>query len=321
MRVLVTGATGFVGSHVTRELLLAGHSVRAIERTVSRRPSGLGAVDWVPGDILDRASLDRAAVGVEAVIHIAASLSHDARRSDEQRRVNVEGTRNTLDAAASAGVKRFVHTSSVAAIGRPAPGEIIDESHRYDWPVGLTYNQTKHAAEQLVRAENRFETVCVNPALVLGPNDITARTVGLFRAVKLGLGLVAPPGGITVCDVRDIASAHVAALDRGTAGARYILGGPHVTYRELLAQVATLMGRPKPLFELPTQLMRLSALPLEGLERLGAPLPRSPAYIHYFFSQNFYSSAAAERDLGYHMRPLEETLADTLAWYREQGRV
>src|SRR5262249_49709937 len=153
------------------------------------------------GDVLDLPSLEPAVAGCEAVIHTAANLSF--RRADfaAQRQVNVEGTRNVLRAARAAQVRRFVHASSGSALARPRPGCVGDETTPYDWPIGFNYNETKRDAEALVFGATGLEAVCLNPALVFGPGEVSRHTLPLFRAVARGLIRLAPPGGTTLCDV------------------------------------------------------------------------------------------------------------------------
>ncbi len=321
MQVLLTGATGFLGSHVARALVAAGHAVRALARPSSSRAilSDVLAIEWVTGDVLDVASLRAAVRGCDAVVHAAAVVDFAPRHAARQREVNVEGTRHLLDAARAAGVRRFVHTSSVATIGRAREGAIADEDTRYDWPIGLGYNESKRDSERLVMRAEAIETVCVNPALVFGPGEVYARTLPLFRLAKWGLLPLVPPGGTTLCDVRDVADAHVAALTRGQPGARYILGGPQLTFRELATTIAEVTRGARPLAELPAGLLRAAALPVALLGRAGVPLPFSAANLTYLGQKSYYSSARAEAALGYRTRPAAETLGDAARWYEAHG--
>jgi dihydroflavonol-4-reductase len=321
MRVLLTGATGFLGSHVARALVASGHGVRALARAGSSKDllADVPELDWVTGDLLDVGSLRAAAAGCEAVVHAAAMVDFSPKRAARQREINVEGTRHVLEAARAAGVRRFVHTSSVAAVGRPHEGGVADEDTRYDWPIGLGYNETKRDAERLVRRAEGLETVCVNPALVFGPGETYKRTLPLFRLVKWGLLPVVPPGGTTLCDVRDVAAAHVAALTMGEPGARYILGGPHVSFRQLATTIAEVTEGARPLVELPPGLLRAAALPVAALSRVGVRLPFSAANLSYLSNHGYYSSARAEAALGYHTRDAAETLGDAARWYTSQG--
>jgi nucleoside-diphosphate-sugar epimerase len=314
VRVLVTGATGFLGSHILEQLLSAGHDVRALVRSPVQRDG----VDFVRGDVTDPASLRPAMEGREAVIHSAAVVTFKSREAARQREVNVQGTRNVVEAARAAGVSRLVFTSSVAAIGRPN-GAPADETTRYDWPVGLTYNETKRDAEEIVRQARDLETICLNPALVLGPRERYHHSLPLFRLAKWGLLQIVPAGGATLCDVRDVAAAHVAALTRGRSGERYVLGGPQLTFAELARELAAATGGRPARAEIPSLLLRFGALPLVVAERLGVPMPYSPLYAPYLTLRSFYKSDRAVADLGYCTRPAAETIGDAAAWYRAEG--
>jgi dihydroflavonol-4-reductase len=298
-----------------------GHTVRALVRPGSSRAilSDVPELDWVTGDVVDVGSLRAAVRGCEAVVHAAAVVAFAPKEAAWQREVNVEGTRHVLDAARAAGVRRLVHTSSIAAVGRPPEGKEADEETRYDWPPGMGYNESKRDSERLVRRAEGIETICVNPSLVFGPGEVYRRTLPLFRLVKWGLLPLAPPGGTTLCDVRDVAEAHVAALTRGEPGARYLTGGPQLTFRQLATTIAEVTGGARPIAELPAGLVRAAALPVAALHRLGVPLPFSPGNIAYLGNFGYYSSARAEAALGYRTRPAAETLGDAARWYTSQG--
>jgi dihydroflavonol-4-reductase len=323
MRILLTGGTGFIGSHVARQLIGAGHRVRALRRS-ARTPVGLEAgVEWVPGDLTNAATLTRAVQGVEAVIHVGAAVTFGRPASAEQRLINVEGTRALVAAAAREGARRFVFTSSVAALGHPngqSAGQGDDEDVPYDWPPGLGYHESKRDSEREAfrGLEHGLEVIAFNPAIVLGPGD--AHVGPLLRAIRWRLMPVAPPGGTTLCDVRDVAAAHVAALTRGRSGERYILGGVHVSYRELATHLAQALGAPPPQVVMPMGLLLGLSRALTLADRL-LPLPVAPAYLGQFLRYRHYSSDKAARELGYRSRPVEEMARDTVAWYREQGMI
>jgi dihydroflavonol-4-reductase len=321
MKILLTGATGFIGSHVARRLLAAGHTVRALSRASSSR-AALGdaadAVDWAIGDVVEPASLAPAVAGCEAVIHAAAMVTFDPRLAERQRAVNVDGTRYLLEAARAAGVRRFVLTSSVSTIGRVPKGQLADEQTRYDWPVGLGYNESKRDAEDLVREAQGIETVTLNPAVVFGPGDVYRRLLPLYRLCKWRLFVATPTGGTTVCDVRDVADAHVAALTAGSHGERYILGGAHLRWRELISLIAGTVGGWPPRWTIPDALVRATSSSLAALQAL-VPLPVSPPNMVYLTHRAYYASDKAARDLGYRMRLASQSVADTAAWYREEN--
>jgi dihydroflavonol-4-reductase len=317
MRVFLTGGTGFLGSHIADALVASGHDVVALVRPLKARTARtqVAATEVVAGDILDPESLRGTMDGCDAVVHSAALVAFAPVTAARQRAVNVEGTANVLAEARAAGVQRFVHTSSIAAVGRPPAGGVADEETRYDWPPGMSYNETKRDAERLVQRAAGLETVVLNPAMVFGPGEIYKRTLTLFRLIKWGLMPLVPPGGTTLCDVRDVAAAHVAALTQGVPGARYILGGPHLTFRELATTIAELTSGARPLAELPAALLRAAAVPLAALVRLGVSLPFSLGDMLFLDSFGYYSSARAEAALGYHTRGARESLGDAARWF------
>lgn len=323
MRVLLTGGTGFVGSHVARALVAAGHVVRALRREERPATSTL-PVEWVRGDVLDPGSLRAAAAGCEVVVHAAADLrlmgSPAALR--HQHEVNVTGTRHVIDAAVGAGARRLLFTSSVAAIGRPLPGDVGDETRPYDWPPGLPYNESKRDAERVALSATArgLEVIALNPALVLGPEEPHRRSLPFLKAIDLGLARLAPPGGLTVCDVRDVAFAHVAALDHGRSGERYILGGPGLTVRALLAEFARALHAPGPIATLPAWSLELAGAPLVALGHL-LPLPLAPAALTAFLGERYYSSRKAVTELSYRETPIETLVDDTVASYRAAGLI
>jgi dihydroflavonol-4-reductase len=320
MRVFLTGATGFLGAHIADALVAANHEVVALvrPRRADTPSPPLAPLDVVTGDILEPESLRGALDGCDAVVHAAALVAFSPASAERQRAVNVEGTANVLAAARAARVRRFVHTSSIAAVGRVPSGVVADEETRYDWPPGMAYNETKRDAERLVRRAEGIETVVLNPAVLFGPGEIHKRTLTLFRLIKWGLLPLVPPGGTTLCDVRDVAAAHVAALTAGVSGARYILGGPHLTFRELATMIAELTRGARPLAEVPASLLHAAAVPLAALSRAGVSLPFSLGDMTFLDSFGYYSSARAEAALGYHSRDARASLGDAARWFESR---
>src|SRR5258708_8057569 len=228
VKAMVTGGTGFVGSHVARALLEAGHSPRIL-----RRPnSPLDLIEGIPieyaiGDLVDTDSLDRAMQGCEWVFHVAAVS--DYWRSDRIKLylINVNGTVNVLNSARRAGVKRVIFTSSAAALGIPEAGNCADENHPFNLSDRLfPYAHSKHLAEREVLRSvgERHELEILNPTYVFGPGDLNQ--IGGSAIVELSRGNVPvyPAGGVTVIDVRDVAAGHLAAAEQGRTGERYLLG-------------------------------------------------------------------------------------------------
>lgn len=281
----VTGASGFVGSHVARELREQGAEVRD---------------EFV--ELGDRERLERAVRGCDAVFHVAALYDFDA-PARELERVNVEGTRNVIEACRAQGVRRLVHTSSSATCG-PVPGRVANEEDSPpSWELAVPYKRTKLEAERLVLASG-LEAVVVNPTTPVGEGDLRPTPTGrMIRGVASGRHRAFLDIGLNVVDVRDVAHGHLLALERGRSGERYILGGVNLPLAELFAAVADLAGRPRPRVRVPYALVRAAAL--AGLvNRHEALLARLPAY---------FSSAKAERELDYRPGPVGPALARAVA--------
>ncbi len=288
MRVYVTGGSGFIGSHIVRELRERGAEVRD---------------EFV--ELGDRPALERAISGCDAVVHVAALYSFDD-PARELERVNVEGTRNVLAACAARGVRRLVHTSSAGTCG-PVPGrQATEEDSPPAGELSVPYKRTKLAAERLVleAARDGLDAVVVNPTTPVGEGDARPTPTGrMIRGAARGRYRAFLDIGLNVVDVRDVARGHALALERGRTGERYILGGADLTLEELFAAVCALAGRPRPHLRVPYALVRAAAL-VGAINRHEARLARLPAY---------FSSAKAERELGYRPGPVEPALARAVA--------
>lgn len=314
MRVLVTGATGFLGQHVVAELLRRGEPVRALVRPGRARP-WLEAlpVEQSPGDLLDAASLKRACAGVDALVHCAAHMGLWAREDAEQRAVNVEGTAALLRAAQAAHLQRIVHVSSVAAVAIRRDRSVADESAHWNGASsGIAYARSKREGEDrtLAAARGKVPVVVVNPGMLLGPRLDGGPPSSLVRQVATGRVRWAPQGGMSVTDVEDVACAIVEALLRGRTNERYILAGHNLTLRELYAAIAGAARRPAPRGEIPAVLRHVmvpaaAALALVGLDRPGW----APERFRLWGIYGWFDSSRAQRELGYRIRPLEQIVA------------
>jgi dihydroflavonol-4-reductase len=281
--VCVTGASGFVGGHVARELREQGVEVRD---------------DWV--DLLDGDRLRSAVAGCDAVFHVAALYSFTA-PAQELEAVNVEGTRNLLEACRRAGVARIVHTSTCATCGPVAGRQASEEDVPPAWELVVPYKRTKLEAERLALAAG---AICVNPTTPVGDGDTRPTPTGaMIRGVATGRYRAYPRIGVNIVDVRDVARGHILALERGRPGERYLLGGVDLTLREVFAAVADLAGRPRPVAAVPYAAIRAAAA-LGLVNRYEAILARTPAY---------FSSAKAGRELGYLAGPVEPALRRAVA--------
>src|SRR5919201_2354607 len=308
MTTLVTGATGLVGSHVTRLLLERGDRVRALVRP-GARVDDLEGVELAPGDVLDRASVRRAMRGVQRVFHVAGLTSLRA-SADTLFAVNVEGTQIVLEEALRAGVARVVHTSSVAAVG-PAPrGSTADERQVFCAARhGLPYVNAKHEAEAVALrlATQGLPVVIVNPAHVFGAGDHHRSSTELVRRFLRGQIPAYVDGALNVVDADDVARGHLLADERGKPGERYILGNRNFTMDRLFADLARLSGVDPPAVKLPLS----AALALaRGLELNPLPPERPPITVGEVRAASLwwaFRSTKAKRELGYKPAHHEDT--------------
>jgi dihydroflavonol-4-reductase len=325
MRALVTGATGFVGAAVACALVREGWQVRVLARVGSDRRNIQGLpVEVSEGNLADRLSLDRALGGCEALFHVAADYRLGAPDPRQLYQTNVEGTRNILDASRRAGVRRIVYTSSVATVGIPADGSPGNE----DTPVGVAdrsghYKHSKFLAEQLVRetASSGVPVVIVNPSTPIGPGDVKPTPTGqVVLDAAAGRMPAYVDTGLNIVHVYDVAAGHLLAFHRGRPGERYILGGQDMTLREILFEIAQLMGRKPPRIRLPTGVVFPIAYVAEAVARVtGRPGRITLEGVRMARKRMFFSSDKARRELGYQWRPPTEALRDAIAWLREQG--
>lgn len=325
MKILVTGASGFLGARLCRLLCEEGHGVRASYHPGDdpRLLDGLPLESRRPADLGDEGALGRAVAGVEAVFHVASLVSFRQRDYARLLAVNVDGTRLLLRLALEAGVQRLVYTSTVNTLGIPEPGMVGDEQTPFSWgPWHLGYMDSKAAAERLVleAAERGHHTLAVLPGTLFGPGDINRNAGAYLLAGARGRLVAAPPGGTSVAHVDDVARGHLLALQRGRPGERYVLGGENLTYGQLFALISEALGRRPPRFTLPAgPLRRLgSAADLLGI-RLGLPMPLSEGLMVAACARLFYSSDKARRELGYRFRPAAEAIADAVGWYRQRN--
>jgi dihydroflavonol-4-reductase len=321
MATLVTGGTGFIGSHVVRELAHRGDELRLLVREGSDT-GHLGEFEWdrATGDVLDRDSVRRAMKGVERVFHIAGTTSMRTRARDRVVEVNVEGTRNVMEEALRAGVVRATLTSSSSAVGTAKPGETIDENHPFTvGRLGIAYINSKHEAElvSMRAAAKGLPLVIVNPSFVLGPDD--PNPSGTSNALVRRLLLRRVPGyldgGINIVDVRDVAMGHLLADERGHDGERYLLTGRNFTIRRLFADLSRIANVPPP----PVRIQgRLALAGVETMELIGLRLPTSADEVRSGTQWFTYRNDKAREELGWAPRPHEETLEDTVAWQLEE---
>jgi dihydroflavonol-4-reductase len=327
VKALVTGATGFVGAAVARALLQEGWEVRALARKGSdRRNLRALAVEVVEGDLADSDSLARSLTGCEALFHVAADYRLGAFDPQQLYRTNVEGTRNILDAARAAGVRRVVYTSSVATIGIPADGSPGTEATRATVSDMIGhYKRSKFLAEEVARDAARAGTpvVIVNPSTPVGPGDVKPTPTGqMVLDAAAGRTPAYIDTGLNIVHVDDVAAGHLLALHRGRVGERYILGGQDMTLREILVEIAQLVGRKPPSVRLPGAVVMPIAYVAEAVARVtGRPTRITVEGVRMARKRMFFSSEKAARELGYQWRAPTQAFADAIAWFREQGRL
>jgi nucleoside-diphosphate-sugar epimerase/sugar lactone lactonase YvrE len=323
-RVLVTGATGFLGYHVVKQLNARGMRPRVLELPGSdAAPLARLDVERCGGDLDDEHAVRAACAGVDTVLHLAFRVSPGGGEQlvAEMQRVNVEGTRRLLDAAAAAGARRVVLSGSALAVGvnrKPIPLDETADGSMYAFDV--PYALSRRAAEQeaLARTTDDLAVVSVCPSFTLGPDDPVGapanKLIGALAARKLPF---APQVGFGCVDVRDFAAGVLAAAERGRPGRRYLLSGHNVTTDELLGQAAALAGVPVPRFRPPRWLLRAVAAVVGLVGRVrGRPAPVHPGVLELVGRYAWYDTTRAQAELGWQPRPLAQTLDDTLRWLR-----
>lgn len=318
----VTGANGFVGANLVRDLIEHGWEVRALVRDQPGITLAGLAIDVVRGDLF-APDLVNAMRGCDAVFHVAAHYSLWRRERETIMRSNVEGTRAILDAAKKAGVRRVVHTSSVAAIG-VKHGAVADETHQSVLAELIgPYKQSKLLAEReaMRAAAGGLDVVVVNPSTPIGPWDAKPTPTGdvIVRFLRGAM-----PGyvdtGLNLIDVRDVAAGHRLAYERGRSGERYILGNENLSLRELFERLATLTGRPAPRLRLPLAIpLAVAAVDEFVLGRLGRQPRIAFDGVRMAKERMFYDSSKAVRELGLPQHSLTEALSDAVSWFTSHG--
>ena len=327
MKILVTGGTGFVGSAVVRQLLLAGYEVRALVRGESNLHNLLGLpVETVTGDLADAPALVKAIKGCSALFHIAADYRLWVPQPQRMYAANVEGTRNIMLAALAAGVERIVYTSSVATLGRSRDGQPVDEGNRGTLQEMIGhYKRSKLLAEEEVRrlvAANGLPAVIVSPSTPVGPRDIRPTPTGrMIVDAAAGRMPAYVDTGLNLVHVDDVAIGHLLAFRQGRVGENYILGGENLTLQEIFREIAEIAGRAPPRVRLPHRLVLPFAYVTEGWARLvGGSEPRlTLAGIRMARHTMFFSAAKAQRELGFQAQPVREALGDAVDWFRRNG--
>ncbi len=327
-KVLVTGASGFVGSAVAAKLVERGFSVRALVRATSPRSHLAGLdLDYVQGDLRDAETIRPAMAGVRYLFHVAADYRLWARDRNEIVVNNVTGTRVMMEEALRAGVERIVYTSSVATLAVQRDGTSVDETVPLEELKAIgAYKRSKVAAERLVErmiAQQGLPAVIVNPSTPIGPRDVKPTPTGrIIVEAARGRMPAFVDTGLNLVHVDDVAQGHLAALDRGKIGERYILGGQNVQLSEMLTVIANLIGRRPPRVRLPRSAIVPLALAAETIARFTGREPFvSMDALRMSRYRMFFTAAKAERDLGFTARPFTDALTDAIRWFRDAGHL
>ncbi len=323
MKVLVTGATGFIGANIVRVLLKKGYSVRALVRPNSDRRNldGLG-VEFAVGDVRDRNSIKRSMNGCRLVFHTAALYSFWVRPRRLIYDINVKGTRNVLQTALEKGVERVVYTSSVATLGLRKDGKPADETTPVD-PLKIVgdYKKSKYLAEQVaLEFAKKFPVVIVNPSFPVGPYDIKPTPTG--RVILDFLNRKMPAyveTGVNVVAVKDVALGHLLAAEKGRVGERYILGGENVTMRGLLKLLSEVTGLPAPRVRLPYYpVLALSYINAAACA-LTDTIPRmTPETIRMSRHYMFFDPSKAVQEIGLPQTPARDALHRAVEWFKKK---
>jgi len=328
MKAFVTGATGFLGSHVARVLGEQGADLRLLVRSTSnlRNLEGIQA-ETATGDLRDSSSLEKGMSGCDTVFHVAADYRLWVRDPAEMYRSNVDGTKAILDAARKHGVRRVVYTSSVATVGFTGNGHPADE----DSPVSLAdmigpYKRSKFLAEQLAMEAggSGMQVVVVNPTTPVGEQDVKPTPTGRIVVDFLKRRFPAyVETGLNLVDVRECALGHVVALEKGRPGERYILGGENLTLKQILDKLGEISGLPSPKVKLPYAFAFATGIVDEAIT--GRLLHREPRAtvdsVRMGKKKMFASCAKAERELGWKIVPVEAALRRAVEWFQANGYV
>jgi dihydroflavonol-4-reductase len=327
MTTLVTGATGFVGSHVARQLASRGERVRVLVRPTSRREALEGvSVEFFEGDLRETASVERAMQGVERVFHVAADYRLWTRRPEELYESNVEGTKRLLNAAQRAGVKKIVYTSTVATIAVPRAGSLPNEETRAELGEMIGhYKRSKFLAEEEAKkaAASGVPVVIVNPTAPVGPGDWKPTPTGKIIVDFLNGKMPAyVDTGLNIVAVEDVALGHLLAAEKGRVGERYILGGRNMTLKEILQALAAITGKRAPRVRLPHAVAMAAGYADEMFSRLAGREPQIPVEgVKMSRHKMFVASDKASRELGYAPGPVEKALEHAVRWYEGHGYI
>lgn len=327
MATLVTGATGFIGSHITRKLVERGEHVKILLRK-SSQTKNIDDIDVerVYGDVLDIDSINEAVKGCDTIYHTAGVASFRKEDYQKMEDINVQGTANIMNAALEAGVKKVVHTSSIAAIGTDLAGGVANENTKYELDyLGVKYLDTKRRGEEIAleMSKKGLPVVVVNPATVIGTGDIylssTAFILWFYKKKYPGY----MDGTLNMVDVEDVAEGHILAAEKGRVGERYILGNANFTLLELFELLEELTGVPRPKMKIPYFMALASGYFVERI--LGMSFPNYSTMdvdsVKLSKLRWHFDSSKAINELGYSPGDIKESIKNTVIWFKENGHL
>lgn len=325
MKVLVTGANGFLGAWVTKALVQENYEVVVLVRKNSDRSDLEGLnIQYAIGDVTDPASLEKAFVGIDSVFHLAGVVAYKKSQRALMERVNIDGTKNVVEACRKNKVRRLVHLSSVTAIGAGfSPDEILNENSPFNLGhLNLGYFETKRAAEEIVKEavwRGDIDAVILNPSTIYGPADAKKGSRKTQIKVAKGEFPYFTNGGVNVIAVQDCVEGILAGWKRGKSGERYILSGQNLYIKELFYLISEAAGQPPPSYRVPNWIVYLVGLWGELKEKWGKESSLSLENARVSTMYHWFDNAKARRELGLIPRPAKDAIASSVEWMKEQG--
>lgn len=325
-KILVTGATGFIGSRLVKKLVATNDHVFVLVRKssdLSALSSVRDKIELVYGDITDLASVESAVKGMDYVYHTAGLTYMGDKRKEQLYRINVAGTRNILQSALAAGVKRVIHVSSITAVGIAYDKKPVDEKVTWNFEaIRLEYARTKHLAELEVATavKQGLDCVIVNPAFVFGPGDLNFNAGRMIKDVYNRLLPFYPLGGICIIDVDIVAETIMAAMEKGRTGERYIIGGENITYKQLVDTISKVTGAPKVLLPLPFWLGKMLKSFIDHY-KIRNRISKLFNLTMFSVASEFlyFDSSKAIRELNMRQEPHENSIRSAYEWYQARN--
>lgn len=327
MKVLVTGATGFLGGWLVRRLLDEGHEVRIIKRRSSRLDEIEGLkLDIHEGDVTHLESLMNASRGIDTVFHLAGLVAYSKAERSAMERINVGGTENVIKACQSQGVRKLIHLSSVVAVGAGfTPQEILNEESPYNIAkLNLGYFETKHHAELVVRKavnEGTLDAVMINPSTIYGPADAKKGSRNVQLKVARGKFPFYPSGGVSVVAVEDVIDAVIAGWTKGIKGERYIVSGENLLIKDVFEKIARAAGVKPPAIGLPRPVVFAIGRLGDALEAIGkkGPLNTENAWTSVLY--HWFDAVKAQREFGLKFKSADHAIERSVKWSRDHGLI